>query len=335
MVLPSSREKLTAGEIGVLWGTYIYASTNECMLKYLFAKSEDGYSRHAAASALNYLPARLKAVEAFFLAEDIPVPLAFGDEDVDVTVPRLFSDNFTLDYLRTRGALSVGSLAYALQVAARPDVRKFILEQMTNSLGINNLATEMMLVRGIFVRPPIVAVGRTVSFAGRPDFFGSLLGAERPLTTPEITQLHLNIETNRLGKDLVLGFSQVARSSEVREYCRRGADIAGKHIEIFAKALRREDIPVSSTWDSRVTASTVPPYSDKFMLTHVTLLNSLGLTNYGLALSVSLRADLQADYVRLMAEVMDYAADGMKIAVANSWLEEPPQVIDRRELALR
>lgn len=42
MVLPASRDKLTAGEIGVLWGTYIYASINDCMLWFLHAKAKEG-----------------------------------------------------------------------------------------------------------------------------------------------------------------------------------------------------------------------------------------------------------------------------------------------------
>jgi hypothetical protein len=113
----------------------------------------------------------------------------------------------------------------------------------------------------------------------------------------------------------------------------RGKEISKKHIEIFSTYLNKNDLPSPMTWDSEVTDSTEPPFSDKLMMYHVGLLSTLGIGNYGVALSLSPRRDIATDLARLIAEVGLYAEDGANITIKNAWLERPPSAIDRNELA--
>jgi hypothetical protein len=58
-----------------------------------------------------------------------------------------------------------------------------------------------------------------------------------------------------------------------------------------------------------------------------------GISNYATSSAASLRMDLATNYVRLTAEIAQYAQDGATILIDNGWLEEPPQNVDRKELA--
>ena len=133
---------LTAAEIGALWALFMDASANECMIIHLYGWAGDEECRAALGRALEYLPVRRRKIAALFEAEAVPLPLAFGEEDVDRAAPRLFSDVFALDYLRTRGAVSVGSLAFSLHATARPDVADFLRRELGNSLEANRQATD-------------------------------------------------------------------------------------------------------------------------------------------------------------------------------------------------
>jgi len=51
-------------------------------------------------------------------------------------------------------------------------------------------------------------------------------------------------------------------------------------------------------------------------------------------MSVSMRKDLQASYLRLATEIGQYAAAGAKLLINKNWMEEPPIAVDHRELGL-
>lgn len=53
----------------------------------------------------------------------------------------------------------------------------------------------------------------------------------------------------------------------------------------------------------------------------------------GKSLGLSPRRDLGANYIRLTAEISQYAEDGTNIMIENEWLEQPPQATDRDPLA--
>jgi hypothetical protein len=89
-----------------------------------------------------------------------------------------------------------------------------------------------------------------------------------------------------LGAALVTGFSQVAKSQEVRNFMVRGRDISAKHIEIFGSVLSEDHLPPASKWDAEATDSTVSPFSYNLMMFHVTALISIGISHYGVRLRI-------------------------------------------------
>lgn len=58
------------------------------------------------------------------------------------------------------------------------------------------------------------------------QFLSGFLGRKRALTSIEITQLFLNVQTNSIGKAQITGFAQISQNEEVKQYLARGKQIA-------------------------------------------------------------------------------------------------------------
>jgi hypothetical protein len=155
----------------------------------------------------------------------------------------------------------------------------------------------------------------------------------RPLNAIEISNIYFNLIQNQLGRTLAMGFSQVAKSETVRDFMIRGMNISDKHVEVFGSVLSQDHLPSASSWSTLPTDSTVPTYSDKLLMAHMNALNSAGIAHYGKSLGLSPRRDLGAHYVRLTAEIAEFAEDGANIMIKNGWMEQPPQAPDRDQLA--
>ncbi|WP_047154172.1 DUF3231 family protein [Aneurinibacillus tyrosinisolvens] len=324
--------KLTSAEIANLWSTYQSDSMGRCVLSYFLEKVEDTEIRPVLEYTRSNCEKHIKMVTEIFHHEKYPIPHGFTNEDVHVDAPRLYSDVFFLYYVKQMARMGLVACSLALPMSARSDVRDFYNECLSSSAELENKVTKIQLSKGLLVRPPYISTPKEVDFVEKQSFLQGFFGDQRPLNAIEITHLFGNIQKNTLGKALLIGFAQVARTKEVREYMLRGKEIAMKHIEVFSSTLRDEDLPAPMPWDDLVTDSTMPPFSDKLMMAHTNALNSAGIGNYGAAIGMSMRTDLSTNYVRLTAEIMKYAEDGANIMIDNAWLEQPPQTVNRDAL---
>jgi len=326
--------RLTSTEIGVLWLDYMSDSMAICMLQQMLEKAIDKDVKPILQFSLNLSKQHVQAISQIFKNEGMAIPMGYSDGDVDMKAPALFSDTFKLRYLKHLAG--AGMMAYALgqNQAVRSDVRKYFWHCIESSRELDEKVTQVLLSKGLYIRAPYIPVPRQVKFAESPSFMGSVLGKNRPLNAMELTHLSVNISTNAMGRVVLIGFAQTAKSKDVRDYCVRGKDITKKHIEVLSLLLREDDLSAPETWDSEVTDSTIATFSDKLMMQHITLLIALSMAHYGAALGASSRVDVTADYVRLMAEIAQFGEDGAQIMIKHGWLEQPPQAADRKELAL-
>lgn len=125
----------------------------------------------------------------------------------------------------------------------------------------------------------------------------------------------------------------MAQSKKVKNYFLRGKEISVKHINVFRDYLEKNSLTSPPGFDQEVTASKEPPFSDKLMMFHFSLMIYAGIGNYGIAISESQRSDMVIDYSRLNAEILKYSEDGVNIMIANKWLEQPPLSLNREDLA--
>lgn len=324
--------RLTAAEIANLWGAYMGNTMSVCVLRSFVQSVEDREIKDVLNYALSLSEKHVSTITDILNHEKFPLPVGFTEEDLNLNAPRLFSDIFYLNYLHQTTKSGFSLYATALPNIARSDVRDFMSECVVSLTELYNKIANVSLSKGVYTRPPYITVPHGTEFVQSNGFLAGFIGEQRPLNALEVTHLFSNVQTNVLGKALILGFSQVAQSNEIRQYFNRGKEIAAKHMEVFSSLLRQEDLPSPMSWDHDVMVSKVSPFSDKLMLFHINGLNALGVFNYGAALSGSQRHDLNVTYARLLTEIGLYAESGAKLMIKNHWLEQTPLTPDRNEL---
>ncbi|ALC81902.1 DUF3231 family protein [Bacillus capparidis] len=324
--------RLTAAEMASLWTQYMNDTASICALTHFLEKLEDEEVRPVIEFALQATKTNISFLQNLFQKEDFPIPVGFNEQDVNPTAPKLFSDSFVLMYLRNMSILGMAASSLAIGVVTRTDVVGFHKSVLDASVRLQELSKEVMLNQGIYLRPPYISVPDKVDFIEKQRFLAGFFGGKRVLTGIEITHLFINVQTNSIGKALMVGFAQVAQKQDVKQYLLRGKQIAQKHIDLFSDVLRKEDLPAPMTWDASVSDSTTKVFSDKLIMYHVTAMIAAGIGNYGTAMAASPRRDIAMNYASIIPEISLYAEDGANIMIKHGWLEEPPQADDRNQL---
>jgi len=267
----------------------------------------------------------LSEVKKILKTEEIQVPHGFTDDDINLKASRLFSDNFSLYYVKNMLSLSLTSLATALPSIYHKELLSFVTGNLTKTIELHNDTGKLLLEKGLPVRPPFVSYPTEIEFVQKQSFLLDMMN-KRPLLAREVNTLHINMLTNAIGTCISAGFAQVSNSKEVCEYFSRGKEISKKHVSVFSDYLENQSLPISLPLASNqdVTNSGESPFSDKLMMYHFLVMNSAGVSNYGVAISSSMRSDLVVDFTRLMTEILKFSEDGANIMIKNSWFERPP-----------
>nr|WP_017378949.1 DUF3231 family protein [Paenisporosarcina sp. TG-14] len=317
--------QLTSSEISFLWGIYLGDTLSICVNKYFLQHIQDKNIKTIVEHTLNLSQQHVEIVRGIFTDEEIPIPLGFTEEDVNLKAKRLYSDTFCLNYVKGITKVGLATYSVALSSIFREDILSFNSQCIASLVELNNETTRVLLEKGLATRPPSIPYPTKVEFVHKQSFILEMLG-KRPLLGIEVANLYTNILTNNLGFCMGVGFAQVADSKELRDYFSRGIDIALKHVKVFGDYLENQSItiplPLSSNQD--VTDSTESPFSDKLMMYHLGFISAGGAGNYGVSISTSMRSDLTVDYSRLIAEVLKYSEDGLNIMIKNGWFEQPP-----------
>jgi spore coat protein CotF len=335
-MLKEKNLRLTSSEISVVWSAYQNNSFSICILKYFLANVDNQEIKSVLQFALDISIQNFNISKEILQNDNQPMPIGFTDEDVRPNAPRLFSDAFYLYYLKNMSKVGLSVYGVALAIAAHADVRQFLSQAIQTSTELYNKTAETLLSKGLFVRPPYVTTSDHVDFIDKKSYLGGIINFNnnnRPLNVIEITHIEANVETNSVGKALMTGFAQVAKSKKVRNYCLKGKEIATKHVQVFTTMLTDDDLPSPMPWDMEVTDSTVSPFSDKLIMFHSSLTIASSISNYATASAASLRTDIATSYVRLTMEVAQFAKDGVDIMIKNAWLEQPPQIPNHKGLA--
>jgi hypothetical protein len=324
---------LSTSEIANLWTTYQNDTLATGMLPFFINNVEDTKIKEVLKFALSISQGHLTYLKNLFAEEKFATPLSFTENDFNTSAPRLYSDAFYLYYLKNMAFIGGNGYSLALGNSAREDIRMFFTKCIQESSDLYNRSSKILLEKGLFIRPPQINMPKEVDFVTKQTFLSGWFGDRRPLTSIEIMNLFFNIERNDLGRALLTGFKQVAKSTEVKGFLTKGIQISSKHIEVFGSVLSESALPTPMVWNTLPTASTVSPFSDKLIMFHSAALTAASTSHYGTSLGTSPRRDLGSHYVRLMAEVLKFGEDGANIMINNGWLEQPPTALDREKLA--
>lgn len=325
--------KLTSAEIANIWSNYQQDTLSICTIEFFLTHVEDKEIRSVLTYALELSQAHIQKLKSLFNEEQFPIPDGFSMEaDVNQEAPRLFTDDFYLFYIQNMGKIGMSVYSQFLSNSARLDICEYYMECLNQASKLYNKATEVMLDKGLFIRAPYIPKPKMVEYVQKQSYLAGKFNP-RPLNAIESSNIYFNMIQNQLGRTLALGFSQVAKSKSVRGHTLRGVNISDKHVEVFGSVLSQEYLPSSSSWSTLPTDSIDSPFSDKLIMNHLTLLSSAQVGFYGKSLGSSPRRDLGVHYVRLTAEILEFVEDGANIMIDNSWMEQPPQAVDRNKLA--
>jgi len=330
-VKPTNIE-LSCTEIGGLWGVYMQESMTVCFLTYLLVHLQDGEIIPLAEEALDISKARLEKIKAFFLAEHFPIPAGFSEGDLNLTAPALFHDTFTLSFIYMMNRLGMINFAFTASNNVRLDVLDFFNECIHTSTEMFGKAVRMMLEKGIYDRPPKMNYPQKIEYVEKTSFIDGIIGNKRPLNAIELSEIFFNIERNYFSVIIMLGFAQVLENKKLKDLIIKGKKISEQQIDLFNSLLMEEDLLGTVTVGMEVTASKVSPFSEKLILSMINVLNSIDIILISHALALSMRADLTAQYAKIIAKVMAYGKDTFDIMVDRQWLEQPPLTVNRKQL---
>jgi len=326
---------LTAGEITSLWTGYMNDSMAKCILGFMLNHIQDSDVKPVVQHAYDIACNHLDELYEVFKKENYAVPNGFTEQDGNMNAPWLFTDIFCLSYVNHMAKVGMVTYSIALAMCARKDIRNYFSTALSDTADLYNKSSDIAFSKGVNYRHPYIQVPNETEYIDSKKYLSGLnpFSDKRPLNAIEISHLYLNIITNSIGVKLCLAFAQTSTSKDVQEFMLRSKDVSKKHIQLFSNTLLREEIEAPHIPDVAVSNSTTRTFSDKLMMFHMSLIASAGIGNYSTAGAASQRSDLMVNYERLAFEVARLAKSGADIMITNHWLEQPPGIKDREQLA--
>ncbi|MBL4934190.1 DUF3231 family protein [Clostridium sp. YIM B02515] len=324
--------ELVSSEISGLWDSYISDSLAICVLSHFLKTVEDNETRVLLQHTLDLSTQHIPIIKDIFNQEGLTIPYGFTNEDVNLNAPRLFTDTFYAAYISFMARVGMHNYTVILNQIARADIRDYFSKRVTECVDLYNKSAELRLSKGIFIKAPRIEVHKQVQFIESQSFIFDIFGEKRTLLAREITNIFALIFTNTMGIAVCTGFAQVSKNKEDSEYFIKGKHLSEEINKELIDLLIEQNIPIPATSESFVTDSTEPPFSEKLMLYHIMMMSTVGVNYKGMAMSQSMRLDLEAKYAKFMAKIMKYVKDGITIMNENRLIEQPPQAINHEKL---
>lgn len=326
--------ELTSAEIANLWTQYMNDSLSYCIMRHSINCCKDQEIKELLDFAASLSESHLEYVREKLSDEGYATPKGYSlQEDVNLNAPPLFTDTFMLIYMHVMALLGLTGYAGAISTSCRIDQIEYFFKCNIETTELYKRTIEVMLRKGVYSRPPRINKSNQVDFVNNRNYLTGWFGKKRPLNAIEISGVSFNMIKVIVKVVLEIGFSQVCKTKEVKEYFRKGKNICEKQFGVLSAILTKDELASPASWVSEITDSTVAPYSDKLMLNHIVILISAAIGYYGAGAAVSQRRDLAMEYAKLMGEVSLYAEDGAELLIKYGWLEQPPLAVDREKLA--
>jgi hypothetical protein len=325
---------LTSSEIGNLWMTYKEKTMFMRFLEYFLEHADDPEAQNLLTVNYDDTVQTVDKLKNLFQQEGAVIPIAFTENDVIKGVPKLFDYMYDLMFLHMISKIEVSLYALYSTMSYRKDIRELYRELTANAQEMYDQCTQFLLDKGVLVRPPFMSMPNEATFVKNKNYLSGLniLKEERSLNAIEISLIHHAIETNLTGMQLMMGFAQVAKDKQVKEYFVKGMKLSKEIETTLGEFLRQDYIEPPATHAGKATNSTITPFSDKIMMYITNLLSTFGLGSNALGGAFSLRSDLPLTMTRLAKKIFTFAKEGGVIMIKNGWMEEPPQVEDRQKL---
>lgn len=328
---------ITSSELGTLWLTYQQKTMIMRMLEYFIEKADDEKAKYIMTSLYDEINPYVKKITETFLNEGAVLPVGFTSEDVNKEVPKLYDNGFDIMFVRLMKEISMGMHTLNITMSYREDIVMFYRELTAITQKYYNLCTQYLIEKGMIARPPYVSMPKEVEFVKDVNYLDGFVlnpfSEKRTLNTIEVAHIYHAIESNVTGIQMITGFAQCAEKTEVGKYFTKGAELAKSIVKELSELLLQKSIPTPSPSGGNATRSTVAPFSDKLMMYCTSLFCSFSIGGNSVGTAFSLRNDLPAKFTVFIKDIFEYAHEGAILMIKNGWMEEPPQMEDRKELA--
>jgi len=324
-----------SSEVAHLWTGYLAETIATCFLKKYVAQCKDPDFKPILQKTLDISTQRVITMENLFKAINYPIPQGFGEKDVDVNTPVLFSDTFICLYTRLNQKLILTHYSSASTTAYRSDFRDYYDDCIKTSNELHRIFSEVLLAKGVLQKHPTLVPPTTLENVSSKNYLGTYLHISsdtRPLNAMEISHIYNLIENKQILRALNLGHSQTVSSERIKNYLKRYVQVADKHLEKLIGLLKEQHIPVPTISEVLITDTRVPSFSERLILFHTTATLAYVITEYGLAIPNIMRKDLGVTILDFMTEVTRLAKDGAELLIELGWLEKSPETADREKL---
>lgn len=327
--------QLTSTELGTLWMTYISNSAYLLMHRLFQIKTLDAEANSILTNYISEGQTIRDELRNIFNSQKAVIPVGFDERDLIQDSPALYDDFFHVMFLRQMMKLNFGHSAIYTAMSYMKEVRHVLKLNYDIAYKYYDMTTDYLLQKGVLARPPYVTMPTQVEFIENQHYMSGfqIFTDKRSLNTIEVGYINQIIEDNIFGLQLMTGFAQAAKEKDVKDYFIEGKELTKKIISKMNDVFLQSDIQPPSTWAGKATTSTQSPFSDRLMMYMVNLISSSALGINALGTSFSMRADLPAKYMLIATDTFEYYKKGGKIMVAHKWMEEPPQMEDRNQLA--
>jgi hypothetical protein len=329
----SKNIRLTSSEIGSLWGEYVNGTASECINKYMYSIIEDPAIKGLFEDAIKTFENQKRQIVDLLQGEGFLVPKGFSEADINLNVARLFSDIFCLHYLHIMTIHGLHGHMISLNVSVREDIRQMFDSFDNDGKRFFHATTELLLEKGKFQRDPNVYPQENLEFITTNEYKEGFFKTKRPLAATEIISISLNIKKNIMAKSLLIAFSQVAQSKEVRKFLLEAHKLVDDSIQDLSSIMNSDNLPVPTSWQTEITMSQETPFSDKLMLYHIGFLFQVAQIYNGTGLATVMRTDLLATYEKIILKKIAITKDWFDLMINNNWLEQPPLAPNRIEIA--
>lgn len=323
--------KLTATEVSNIWSSFLMSSMQQRLFEYFLVSTEDSHIKHIVEKMLIQSEKNLDELNDIFNKENLSVPLGFTDEDVSVDVTKVFSDIFILNFCFDLTHLAMSTYPIALSDCPRSDIRNHFQGNITFSVNIQNEIVDLMLSKGVYLKPPQVAIDSEVEYAKNFMYLNGFIGSSRPLNAAEIANLSRIIYRGQFSKMTFVTFSKLAQKKDLKQHFGKGRDGIEKVLHSLQEVLEEENIPISASGDYQISNIEISPFSDKLMLFFAnTCLGIFCFTMVNQAMTSSLRTDIVAKLDKISDDMKKFYGMGLLLAIKEKWFEQPPQAVDRK-----
>ena len=124
---------LTAAEVSALWLQYMGDSMAICVYKYYLNIVENKEIKRILENALQLAESHVTKIIEFLKSANFQIPLGFAENDVNLSAPRLFSDQFLLFYTYIMTIHGLTAYSLAVTNSERKDIRNYFSECMVSS----------------------------------------------------------------------------------------------------------------------------------------------------------------------------------------------------------